>query len=182
MAAVLVVGVIAAAAAAYAAYQASEAQAQQYEYQKKVAKNQATVAANAAKIARENAEAQHKRILATQRARIGAAGLISSEGSPLIAQMESVEQAALDEARLTYAGQIQAQSFLSEANLLGFQARTTREVGRVSAGATLLGGTASAVSAYQGSQGSRQTSTTGTSNYGYENYETRRSQRGYSRY
>ena len=147
---IAIVGVVAAAASAYAAYSASEAQAQSMRYQQKVAKNQAQQAAQAAQIARENARAEHQRVLASQRARLGASGVISSEGSPLLVQMESAEQAALDEARITYAGQVQATGYRSQEILLGFEAQKTREIGAIGAGASLLGGVSSAGAGYYG--------------------------------
>src|SRR5882672_5890633 len=105
---VAVIAVLAAAGSAYAAYAQSQAQAQAADYQRKVAKNQAQAAKQAADIAAENARTQHQRIMAAQRARIGASGILGTEGSPLLVQMESAEQAALDEARIRYAGETQA--------------------------------------------------------------------------
>src|SRR3990167_2413712 len=93
---------------AYAAYQSGQQQAKALDYQAKVARNQATAAQQAAQVAAENARERNRRVLASQRARIGASGVIGSEGSSLLVQLESAEQAALEEARIRYGGEVQA--------------------------------------------------------------------------
>src|SRR3972149_8233804 len=89
---------------AYAAYQSGQQQAEALDYQAKVARNQATAAQQAAQVAAENARERNRRVLASQRARIGASGVIGSEGSSLLVQLESAEQAALEEARIRDGG------------------------------------------------------------------------------
>lgn len=149
MAVAAAVTIVAAVASAYAQYQAGQAQGQVYDYQKKVAANQKIAAEQAAAIAAENARVRHENILATQRARLGAAGVTQSEGSPLIVQMESAEQAALDEARIRYAGRVQATGYQSQQILAGYQARAARVAGTTAAGVTLLGGAAKAYGGYK---------------------------------
>ena len=146
-----IVGVIGAVISAYATYQASQAQAAALSYQQKAQRNQAIAAEQAAQIAAENAHTQHQRVLATQRARLGAAGVISSEGSPLLVQMDSAEQAALDEARILYSGKVQAGGYRSEAILSGYQARTTRATGTLAAGGSLLSGVSRGYAGYKSS-------------------------------
>src|SRR3990167_5430894 len=91
---------------AYAAYQSGQQQAKALDYQAKVARNQATAAQQAAQVAAENARERNRRVLASQRARIGASGVIGSEGSPLLVQLESAEQAALGEATIPDGGPV----------------------------------------------------------------------------
>ena len=153
----LIATIIGAAVSAYAAYASSQAQAAALSYQQKVQRNQAIAAEQAAGVAAENARRQHQQVLAIQRARLGASGVASSEGSPLLVQMDSAEQAALDEARILYSGKIQASGYRSEAILSGYQARTTRAIGTLAAGGSLLSG---AGRAYAGYRGTRSTPTT----------------------
>src|SRR3989304_4722309 len=103
------------------------------DYQAKIARNQAIAARQAAAVAAENARERHQRVLAAQRARLGAAGVMSTEGSPLIVQMESAEQAALEEARIRYAGQVQAGGYEAPAILSGYHARSAPAGGELAA-------------------------------------------------
>src|SRR3990167_3388637 len=107
---------------AYAAYQSGQQQAKALDYQAKVARNQATAAQQAAQVAAENARERNRRVLASQRARIGASGVIGSEGSSLLVQLESAEQAALEEARIRYGGEVQATGLESAERLRRFNA------------------------------------------------------------
>src|SRR3989304_3367307 len=106
---------------AYAAYQSGQQQAKALDYQAKVARNQATAAQQAAQVAAENARERNRRVLASQRARIGASGVIGSEGSSLLVQLESAEQAALEEARIRYGGEVQATGLESAERLRRFE-------------------------------------------------------------
>src|SRR3990167_3178260 len=100
---------------AYAAYQSGQQQAKALGYQ-------ATAAQQAAQVAAENARERNRRVLASQRARIGASGVIGSEGSSLLVQLESAEQAALEEARIRYGGEVQATGLESAERLRRFEA------------------------------------------------------------
>lgn len=144
----VVATVVAAAASAYAAYSASEAQQQQAAYQKRAARLQAKQAQDAAAAAAEQARTRNQRIQAAARARLGAAGVISSEGSPLIAQLDSAEQAALEEARIKYGGAAQATGYLSQAKLFGYQQGVAERAGYIGVGTSLLGGAAQASGIY----------------------------------
>src|SRR3972149_1320884 len=114
---------------AYAAYQSGQQQAKALDYQAKVARNQATAAQQAAQVAAENARERNRRVLASQRARIGASGVIGSEGSSLLVQLESAEQAALEEARIRYGGEVQATGLESAERLRRVEARGSRPGG-----------------------------------------------------
>lgn len=140
--------VISALATAYATYSASQAQAAAQDYQAKVARNQQQQARDAAAIAAQNAEARMKRVLAAQRAAIGASGVMSTEGSPLLVQLDSAEEAAFDLAKIRYSGEVRATGYRAEEILQRWQAGATRRAGYIGAGASLLGGAASAYGAY----------------------------------
>jgi hypothetical protein len=166
---VAVVAVVGALASAYATYSASEAQAQSLSYQKKVAKNQAEIARQNAEAARqagavaeENERDQSRRILAAQRAAIGQAGVQGEIGSPLLAQIESAETAELNARRVRFGAEmaargqeIDARGHEAESLLRGFESKTTRRLGYVQAGSTLLTGASNAYGGYRQSQRQR---------------------------
>lgn len=143
----LAISIVAAAASAYSAYAASEAQAQAANYNKKVARNQAQAARDAAAIAGTNRQEELRRIMASQRARIGASG-VTEEGSPLLVEMKSAEQAQLELARIRYAGETRSQAYQSEAILQGFYKTKAEQAAYTGAGVALLGGSASALGTY----------------------------------
>src|SRR3990167_4052491 len=115
---------------AYAAYQSGQQQAKALDYQAKVARNQATAAQQAAQVAAENARERNRRVLASQRARIGASGVIGSEGRSLPVQLESAEQAGLG----------------------GCEGGASRRAGPLGAGASLLQGAGTVYGIYRGPQ------------------------------
>jgi len=78
--------------------------------------------------------------------------------------MESAEQAALEEARIRYAGQVQAGGYESQAILSGYQARSARAAGYLGAGASLLTGVGGAYGTYA-RRGTTTTTTTGFTDY-----------------
>lgn len=158
--AVAAIAVVAAAASAYAAYSSSEAQARAIDYQKKQQRINAKQAQDAAQAAADIAHERHQRVLASQRAALGASGVTTTEGSALLVQMDAAEQAALEEGRIRAAGQTAATGLENQAKLFAYNARETRRAGYIAAGTSLLGGTAKAYGAYAGSTGAG--GTTGT--------------------
>lgn len=139
--AIVAAAVVAALASAYATYSTSQAQQQASRYNAKLANNQAINAQNAAKVEMDNRRELYKRQMAAQRAAIGGSGVDPSEGSPLLVQLDSAEQAALDLARVRYEGEVRSTSYQSEVNLQRFAARSARRsanAGYVAAGASVL--------------------------------------------
>ncbi len=157
--------VVSALVSAYATYSASQAQASAQDYQAKVAKQQQQAARDAAAIAAQNAEARMKRVLGAQRAAIGAAGVLGTEGSPLLVQLQSAEDAALDIARIRYGGEARASGFRAEEILQRWQAGATRRAGYIGAGASLLGGAAKAYGVYSTGKTSPYTTDYTTTNF-----------------
>jgi hypothetical protein len=125
--------------AAYGSYAQGQQAEQAQRFNARVAENQAIAARNAAQVAAENKATEYRRIQATQRSRIGAAG-ITTEGSPLLAMVESAEQAALDVARIRYGGELTASAYDTEAQLRRYSARQAGLGGTLSAGTSLLTG------------------------------------------
>lgn len=171
MAITAIVGlVVTAAVTAYAAHEQSQQQQAIAKFNQKVAENAATAQRNAAQIAAENERDRNRAILAAQRAGIGASGVLGSEGTPLLVQVDSAEKAALNEARIKYSGEVGARQYESEKIIQGYYgriARTNEQIGYVRAGASLLSG---AANAYAG----RTTTTSGDAGYstsaGYQSY------------
>jgi len=138
-----------------------------------VAKYNAELANRNAQIAEQNAEAaklagaakeeqsrdEVRRVLARQRALVGASG-ITTEGSPLLVMMETARQGELDALRIRYTSEVearqglfQAQQYQSEATLQRYQGKQAQKAGYLSAGGTLLTGIGSAASYYGGRKG-----------------------------
>ena len=162
MAVTAVVAIVAALAAAYATYSAAEAQAQQQKYQEKLAKNQAINAQNAAKVEADNRREHFRRQMAAQRVGYAASGVTPAEGTPLIVETDQAEQAALDIARVRYAGEVRSTTYQSESQLYKWQAKNTMRQGYIAAGASLLQGAGSAYGSYSsGGRGGSGSSTVG---------------------
>jgi len=86
------------------------------------------------------AEKEHRRLIATQKARYGASGL-TMEGTPLLVQMESLKESEEELARIRTFGEMAA----GESELLG---KLARRAGYARAGGELLGGTARTMRTY----------------------------------
>lgn len=147
-----VAAVIGAAVSAYGAYSNTQAQAAAARYNAKLATNQSINAANQANVEIERRRELYARQMGAQRAAIGASGIEGSEGSPLLLEVDSAEQAALDLERVKYEGEIKSTAYQSEVNLQKFAAKTAVRQGYVSAGASLLSGAGSAAGYYGKSQ------------------------------
>lgn len=123
----LIVGVASTAYSAYTSYEAGRAEKREY---RRGAEQERIQAAQRAKAE----EKRHRRVLATQRARYGASGL-TMEGSPLLVQMESLEESEEMLARIRAGGEAEALS-------LERAGRWAQRSGYVEAGGAVLGGVA----------------------------------------
>lgn len=168
--AAVAVAVVASTVSAYAAYQQGQTQKAIGKYNAKVAENAAIAQRQAAAIAAENERDKARLIMGAQRAGIGAAGVLPSEGTPLLVQTDTAEKAALNEARIRYSGEVGARVQEAEAIIQGYTARRAEQMGYVNAGANLLQGASSALGAY----GLRSARTSGgsTGSAGYSSGET----------
>ena len=133
---------------AYGAYQQGEAARAQARTQARIAEQQGAYAKLAASADAETRRRQLDRVLGTQRARYGAAGVIGSEGSPLLVMMESEEEAALDVARVRHGGTIAAHGLQIEADMLRRQGQQARRQARLAATGALLQGVGQGASLY----------------------------------
>lgn len=149
------------ALAAYGQVQQGKEREAAFKYNRDVATNQAQASRDAAGVAAQIRENEIRRILGSQGARLGASGVVPSEGSPLLVQMESAQQGALDLARIHYAGETQATSYTSQGILQGYYGNMARRGGNLGAGSSLIQGVGSAAGAGYGIYGEyRQRQTT----------------------
>ena len=152
--AIIAAAVAAAGSTAYSADAQRRAGNQQADYNAAVAEEDA----KAAKAKAEYDEKAHRenvrKILATQRALYGKAGL-SMEGSPLLVMEDTEKQGELDALAIRYGGDVASARSRSEANLARMTGRNNAyaaKAGYIQAGSTLLSGAASAYGQYSSSK------------------------------
>ena len=136
--------VAAAAATAYAQYSASEAQASAMKYNAAESERQAEMADQAARFAAQQQGEKDRRTRAAARAIQGTSGVEVGEGSSLLVDLDSAKQAELNYQSIRYQGESQVRNLRSQSTLDLFKARSTSQQGLIGAGASLLGGAASA--------------------------------------
>lgn len=144
----VVAAVIGSAVAAYGAISSAQQQAQAAKFNQKVAKNAAIAQRQAAQIEEDNKRQEYAAILASQRSAIGGSGVMASEGSPLLVQIDSAEKAALNLSRIRYSGEVGAQAQESEAVIQGYYGKKALSRGYQQAGASLLRGAGTAAGGY----------------------------------
>jgi hypothetical protein len=142
--------IVAGAASAYASYASSEAPADAADYQRKVARNQAQAARDAAAAAAEDQADEDARIMALQRARIGESGIDPTVGNPLLVQSDAAATAELNRRRILWQGETGARNYESDAILAGWESKTARRLGYLQVGTTLLSTAAKAYAAGAG--------------------------------
>jgi len=143
--AAIIAAVVAAASTMYASHEQSKAA----DYNKKVAEVEAENAQNKAAYEERAHRENLKRILSSQQALYGKAG-VDMSGTPLLVMEESAEQGELDALAIRYGGDVAAARARSEANLYKMQSSSAKKTGYASAGSSLLTGAAKAYSAYGG--------------------------------
>jgi len=143
-----IASLVGAAVSAYSAYQQGAQAEYAARYNATVARNQAQAARDAANADADTQRRQYDRVLAAQRARYGASGVIAGEGSSLLVMLESEEEAALDVARVRHGGAVAAQGLEAEAKMQRYQGQQARRASYLSATGSLLSGVAGAASIY----------------------------------
>lgn len=135
---------------AYGQYQSGQAQKSAYNYNATIATQEADVAR--AKAARE--EQIHrdklKRLIGTQTALFGAAGVDIGSGSPLLTLMSTAEEGEKEAQWIKYGGEVEATERLNEAKLNRYYGKQAGRAGRLSAGSTFLTGLGQAGLGYAG--------------------------------
>ena len=144
----VVVAVLAAAVSAYASYEQGQTAQATAKFNKKQAENAALAQRQAAQIEAENKREEGRRFAAIARANIGGAGVMPTEGTPLLVELENAEKIKLNEARILYAGEVGAQQFQNEAAITSFIGRRQARTSYIQAGASLLSGVAAGAGGY----------------------------------
>jgi len=152
MAVSAIIGIVIAAVQAYAAYEQGQAQQEVYDYNAKVARQQAESAKQAATLQAEADRERSRRILGRQRALYGVAGVEVDAGSPLLIQADSARQAELNAQTIEWRGAVTAGNFMQESVLDRFMGRASARAGTFGAGTSLLKGAGGAVTTYYGNQ------------------------------
>lgn len=137
MAVLTAVGTVASAAGSFmqgqAASRAAEANAA-------MAEEEAQRARQAAAVEEDRNRAQSRRTISAQRAAYGSSGVVSEEGSSLLALADSAAEAELDALTIRYSGDVTARRYQVQAASDRAAAAGYRQQGLVSAGTGLLTG------------------------------------------
>lgn len=150
----IVMAVVAAAGAATSAVgsiAASQSKAAADKFNAQVSNNNAKLAQQQAAADAAKVRERGRRLYASQRAALSAAGVDPDLGSSIDVQYDSSVQNELDALTTLYKGKVSATNSETQAQLDMYSARATRTGGYVSAGGTLLGGIANSMSAYYSS-------------------------------
>lgn len=141
-----VVGAVGAVSQANAEADALSSSADIQEFNAQVAENDAIAARQSAEFEESRQRRRDKRILASQKAAFGAAG-VTAEGSPLTVIQDSAEEGEIDALAIRYSGSIQearaksaAAAERASARATRVQAKNTRSGGLAKAGTSLLTG------------------------------------------
>lgn len=114
-------------------------------YNARVAENNAIAARQTAEFEEARQRQRASRVLASQRAALGASG-VALEGSPLLAMADSAEQAELDALAIRYSGSVEEARHKSQAAADRLQASAARRAGYFGAATSLLRGMTSMAS------------------------------------
>lgn len=147
----IVMGVVAAAGAATSAvgaYSAGQQKEAADKYNAQVSENNAAMLQQQAAAESERVKDRGRRIMASQRAALSAAGVDIDSGSSVDLGYDSSIQSELDRLTTLYRGNIGATSESAQAGLYRQSARDARIGGALGAGGTLLGGLAQAGATY----------------------------------
>ena len=109
-------------------------------YNSEVSRNDAIATENAAAVEERQHRKRVDRLLSTQRARAGAAGIDPLEGTPLLLMGETVEEGEIDALAIRYSGSVEAARHRSQAAADELQAKSFRAGGFYGAGTSLLTG------------------------------------------
>ena len=142
-----IAAIIGTAVSTYSAVSSAQAQAEQSRQQARTAKQQAEYAKQQAEADAQTKQRQFDRVLAAQRARFGASGVLP-EGTPLLVEMQSQEEAALDVLRVRHGGLVASQGLRAEAAQFRRAGRLQERQGYLSGTASLLQGVSQGASIY----------------------------------
>jgi hypothetical protein len=144
------VAVVGAAVAAYAAYDAAEKQKQNLKTQAKIQEDDARAQRLAGEAAAERQRRKDESRLASFRARAGAAGVVPSEGSSLLAELDFATDAEMEAQHLKYGYTLGARSKDIQAGFL--RAQSDQISPWMSAASSAAGSGSSIATSYAGAQ------------------------------
>lgn len=147
----IVMAVIAAAGAATSAVgslAASQSKAAADKFNAQVSTNNAKLAEQQAAADAQKVRERGRRLYASQRAALTAAGVDPDAGSAIDIEYDSSVQNELDVLTTLYKGKVSATNSNTQAQLDMYSANATRRGGAIGAGGTLLGGIASSIGSY----------------------------------
>jgi len=150
---------------AFGQYRAGQAQKGAYDYSARVAESEAGVARAGAAREEEVHRAKLQRLMGTQRALYGAAGVDIASGSPLLTLMSTAEEGEREAEFIKYGGEVSATRSLNEARMNRFYGKQASRAGAWGAGSTFLTGLGQAGLGYYGR--GKTTSKTTPSYYGW---------------
>lgn len=133
----LTVGTVVTAAGAM---QQGQQEQQAYNYQADVQEQQAKEERVVAATNEANFIEEQRRNMARRRALLGASGVESSSGSPLLVSEDFAGETALQALRIRRGGEVRATRLEQQAELSRFSGQSARQGGRLRAGASLLTG------------------------------------------
>lgn len=136
--------VVAASVSAYASYEGGQTAQANARYNAKVATDRATYEQQ---LAQYNADQQAKRdrvLRSAMLANAAASGVDTSEGSPLLVEVEAAKEAALNYEAIRSGGAARASGLLAEAEIQRYRGDRAAQAGYLGAGASLLSGISTA--------------------------------------
>ena len=144
---------------AFGQYRAGQAQKSAYDYNARVAESEAGVAKEGAAREEEIHRLKLKRMLGTQRALYGAAGVDITSGSPLLTMMSTAEEGEREAEFIKYGGEVEATRALNEGKMQRFYGKQASKTGKIGAGSTFFTGLGQAGLGYAGMKGIGKTTT-----------------------
>jgi len=142
------VGALGSGMSAFGQYQSGQAQKGAYDYNARIAEQEAGVARVGAAREEEVHRAKLQRMLGTQKALYGAAGVDITSGSPLLTLMSTAEEGEREAEYIKYGGEVSATEKLNEARLARYYGKQAKTAGTIGAGSTFLTGLGSAGLSY----------------------------------
>ena len=135
-----VISAAGAAVSALGAIQQGQAAQSQADLQAGILRQQAERDRQKAAVDEEDFRRRQSRVLAARRAALGASGVVSAEGSPLLVSEDFAGEVELQALRIRSGGELRATRAEQQAVLQRFQGRAARRAGFTRGGALLLSG------------------------------------------
>jgi hypothetical protein len=136
--------VVSAGVGAYSAYASGENAKETADYNAKVQENAALDAQQRGAVAAAEHQQKVRRMIATQAATASANGVMANTGTPLDMIVDTAGMGKLDALRLLNNAGRESSGYRGQSDLLKIQGENSQLAGQLNAGASILGGAASA--------------------------------------